>query len=155
MANIAVKRLGKELMELNGAKTDPPAGITLLSGDNFKEWRLGLEVLGESLYKGEKFALVFKFGNRYPIEAPAVMFIVDDVYHAPLHPHVYSNGMICASILGNEWSPVLNVAAVCITLQSMLASCKEKTLPEDNDSFVRTAPSDPRKVRFVYHDDTV
>ncbi|KAG8880358.1 hypothetical protein FRB97_000895 [Tulasnella sp. 331] len=85
--------------------------------------------------KGEKFALVFKFGNRYPIEAPAVMFIVDSQYEAPLHP--------------------FRIAAVCITLQSMLASCKEKQLPEDNDSFVRTAPSDPRKVRFVYHDDTV
>lgn len=31
---------------------------------------------------------------------------------------------ICASILGNEWSPVLSVIAVCVTLQSMLASCK-------------------------------
>jgi ubiquitin-conjugating enzyme E2 W len=31
---------------------------------------------------------------------------------------------ICASILGNEWSPVLSVVAVCVTLQSMLASCK-------------------------------
>jgi hypothetical protein len=31
---------------------------------------------------------------------------------------------ICASILGNEWSPVLSVTAVCVTLQSMLASCK-------------------------------
>ena len=31
---------------------------------------------------------------------------------------------ICASILGNEWSPVLSVISVCVTLQSMLASCK-------------------------------
>ena len=31
---------------------------------------------------------------------------------------------ICASILGNEWSPVLSVVAVCVTIQSMLASCK-------------------------------
>ena len=32
---------------------------------------------------------------------------------------------ICASILGREgWSPVLTVIAICITIQSMLASCK-------------------------------
>lgn len=30
---------------------------------------------------------------------------------------------ICANILGDGWSPVLSVTAVCITLQSMLASC--------------------------------
>lgn len=32
---------------------------------------------------------------------------------------------ICASILGREgWSPVLTVIAICLTIQSMLASCK-------------------------------
>ena len=39
---------------------------------------------------------------------------------------------ICASILGNEWSPVLSVVAVCVTLQSMLASCKvRRCCPSD------------------------
>lgn len=43
---------------------------------------------------------------------------------------------ICASILGNEWSPVLSVIAVCVTLQSMLASCKVRSiwLPRSVDS---------------------
>ena len=36
---------------------------------------------------------------------------------------------ICASILGNEWSPVLSVIAVCVTIQSMLASCKVCPVP--------------------------
>jgi len=31
---------------------------------------------------------------------------------------------ICASILGDDWSPTLSVMAICITIQSMLASCK-------------------------------
>lgn len=35
-----------------------------------------------------------------------------------------SHNQICASILGNEWSPVLSVIAVCVTMQSMLASCR-------------------------------
>lgn len=58
------------------------------------------------------------------IESPEVVFVVNDQFKAPVHPHVYTNGHICASILGNEWSPVLNVESVCMTLQSMLASCK-------------------------------
>ncbi|KAG8976826.1 hypothetical protein FRC05_003176 [Tulasnella sp. 425] len=169
MAMMSTKRLQKELAELNGVKGTPPAGISLLTADNLALWRLELQVLGESLYQvgaappceagrqgaGETFAVEFRFGARYPIESPAVVFVVDDKYKAPVHPHVYSNGLICASILGNEWSPVLSVSAVCLTLQSMLASCKEKKLPDGNDSFVKTAPLDPKKVRFVYDDDTV
>ena len=38
--------------------------------------------------------------------------------------HISDSSQICASILGTEWSPVLSVSAVCVTLQSMLASCK-------------------------------
>ncbi|KAG8919936.1 hypothetical protein FRC00_010723 [Tulasnella sp. 408] len=173
MAMMSTKRLQKELAELNGVKGTPPAGINLLTADNLASWRLELQVLGESLYQvgaappceagqreqvapaGETFAVEFRFGPRYPIESPAVVFVVNDKYKAPVHPHVYSNGLICASILGNEWSPVLSVSAVCLTLQSMLASCKEKKLPDGNDAFVKTAPTDPKKVRFVYDDDTV
>lgn len=71
------------------------------------------------------------------------------------HPHVYSNGHICASILGNEWSPVLTISSVLLTLQSMLASCKQLQRPPDNDAYVKRAPLSPKDSRFVYDDDTV
>lgn len=155
MASISARRLQKELRELNAE--GPPAGITLVEADNFERWFFTIEVLGESLYKGEVFTLMFRFDRDYPISAPAVQFVVDEAAGkvAPEHPHVYSNGHICASILGNEWSPVLSVPSVCITLQSMLASCKKKERPPDNDRYVRTAPDNPKKTRFVYHDDNV
>jgi len=153
MAAIAPKRLAKELKELQTEGC--PAGITMLACDNFEMWTLSIEVLGESVYKGEVFALRFRFEPQYPIASPEVTFIVDNKFTSPVHPHVYSNGHICASILGQEWSPVLSVASVCLTLQSMLASCKTKERPPDNDRYIRTAPASPKKSRFHYHDDTV
>ncbi|OBZ79964.1 putative ubiquitin-conjugating enzyme E2 W [Grifola frondosa] len=114
--------MAKELADIH--KHGTPVGIKLLSADDFQTWYLSVEVLGDSIYQCEVFALKFRFDNQYPISSPAVQFVVDNKYQAPIHPHVYSNGHICASILGNEWSPVLSVVAVCVTIQSMLASCK-------------------------------
>ncbi|KAF7319736.1 UBIQUITIN-CONJUGAT-2 domain-containing protein [Mycena kentingensis (nom. inval.)] len=153
MASISARRLGKELMELKTEEiAGTPVGIELVKADDFETWWFTIEVMGES---SEVYTLQFRFEPNYPIASPAVTFVVTDGREAPLHPHVYSNGHICASILGTEWSPVLSVVSVCITIQSMLASCKKKERPVDNDRYVRTAPDNPKKTRFVYHDDTV
>lgn len=66
---------------------------------------------------------MFRFSDQYPIDSPAVQFIVNNTkgYLSPVHPHIYSNGhvgvvlsmnsadtfKICASILSDGWSPVL------------------------------------------------
>ncbi|EIM92113.1 UBC-like protein [Stereum hirsutum FP-91666 SS1] len=153
MASKNNRRLAKELTEIKSQGC--PVGIEILQADDLETWIFTIEVLGESQYKSERFALKFRFDGSYPFSAPAVQFVSDNKWKPPIHPHVYTNGHICASILGNEWSPVLSVIAVCVTMQSMLASCRKKELPPDNDRYVRTAPDNPKKTTFVYHDDDV
>lgn len=76
----------------------------------------------------------------------------------PLHPHIYSNGIICLDLLGAQgWSPVQNVESVCMSLQSMLTGNTKAERPEGDEEFVRRVGygGRTRGLGFVYDDDTV
>lgn len=119
--------------------------------NSITQWIVDMEGAPGTLYEGEKFQLLFKFSSRYPFDSPQVMFTGDNI---PVHPHVYSNGHICLSILTEDWSPALSVQSVCLSIISMLSSCKEKRRPPDNSFYVRTCNKNPKKTKWWYHDDT-
>ncbi|XP_074640943.1 ubiquitin-conjugating enzyme E2 W-like [Tubulanus polymorphus] len=146
------KRLNKELTSM---KKDPPPGVTVNTdqmGSSLTEWFVDIVGAEGSLFEGEQFQLLFKFSSRYPFDSPQVMFVGDNI---PLHPHVYSNGHICLSILTDDWSPALSVQSVCLSIVSMLSSCKEKKRPPDNAFYVKTCNKNPKKTKWWYHDDSV
>lgn len=132
MSGASGKRIAKELRALRAKGC--PVGIDLVSVSDDAvggsagappEWIFSLRVLGSCVFEGEEFRVRVKFDERYPFECPEVTFVTSPpTWNAPMHPHIYTNGHICANILGDEWSPVLSVEAILITLQSMLASCK-------------------------------
>ncbi|RMC15274.1 hypothetical protein DUI87_07462 [Hirundo rustica rustica] len=140
---------------------------------DWERWIVDMEGAPGTLYEGEKFQLLFKFSSRYPFDSPQVMFTGDNI---PVHPHVYSNGHICLSILTEDWSPALSVQSVCLSIISMLSSCKEKFItklfdifyyfifleylksflllqrrPPDNSFYVRTCNKNPKKTKWWYH----
>ncbi|GAB1284817.1 Ubiquitin-conjugating enzyme E2 W [Apodemus speciosus] len=142
------KRLQKELLAL---QNDPPPGMTLNEKsvqNSITQWIVDMEGAPGTLYEGEKFQLLFKFSSRYPFDSPQVMFTGENI---PVHPHVYSNGHICLSILTEDWSPALSVQSVCLSIISMLSSCKEKRRPPDNSFYVRTCNKNPKKTKWWYH----
>lgn len=91
----------------------------------------------------------------------------------PIHPHIYTNGIICLDLLGTAgWSPVQSVESVCMSLQSMLTgNTKNERPPGDKEFCASMGPRGKdgwsssskggwgrrglKDVRFDYDDDTV
>ncbi|KAH0610455.1 uncharacterized protein H6S33_011982 [Morchella sextelata] len=149
------KRLKRELLNM---QKELPAGIHIAAADDLSTWEMDLEVLDQNpIYYGKTFRLRFKFGKNYPIEPPEVMFVRTADREIPMHPHVYSNGIICLDLLstGHGWSPVQNVESVCVSIQSMLTGNTKNERPEGDSLFVMTPMRSVRDINFVYDDPTV
>ncbi|KAJ2028462.1 hypothetical protein IWW57_002143 [Coemansia sp. S610] len=110
---LRTKRLMREHRHMTA---DPPPLVQLQSHENLDKWEVAIQGATETLYAGEHYLLRFRFPEAYPLEAAEVVF----VGNVPVHPHVYSNGHICLSILYQHWSPVLTVESVCLSILSML-----------------------------------
>lgn len=149
------KRLARELVKING---NLPPGIDMVSSDDFDEWLVDIRVLDENpIYKDQTFRLKFKFtGSNYPIGPPEVTFVKTADRPIPMHPHIYSNGIICLDLLGKEgWAPVHNVESICMSIQSMLTGNTKNERPPGDEEFVRGNRLRPRDIEFFYHDNDV
>lgn len=95
--------------------------------------------------------------NTHPtVEAPEVVFLRTQHHEVPIHPHIYSNGIICLDLLSPQgWSPVQNVESVCLSIQSMLTGNDKNERPPGDDEFVRTNRQRPRDINFLFHDNSV
>lgn len=90
------------------------------------------------------------------LEPPEVTFEAQAGRPIPIHPHIYSNGIICLDLLGSQgWSPVQSAQSVCMSIQSMLTSNSKNERPPGDEEFVRGNRQRPRDIEFKYDDNTV
>ncbi|KAI8321926.1 ubiquitin-conjugating enzyme E2 W-like protein [Martensiomyces pterosporus] len=145
---LRTKRLLRELRQMKRAESKY---ICLETTNNIDKWLVRINGVEGTLYANEKFTLLFSFPDDYPLEAPEVTFHGS----VPVHPHIYSNGHICLSILYKYWCPVLTVDAICLSILSMLSSCEKKVPPERDQLYVKKAKASPKDTIWVFDDVSV
>ena len=128
-------RIRKELVEL---ELDPPSNCSAgMIGDNLHHWEGTIFGPSESPYCGGIFKLDILFTENYPFVPPKVKFVTPI-----LHPNINSTGSICLDILGKNWSPVLSISKILLSISSLL------TEPNPNDplnSFIANIYKNDRK----------
>ncbi|SBT78937.1 ubiquitin-conjugating enzyme, putative [Plasmodium ovale] len=148
LGGLSKRRLEKERMELLNENENT---IKLIQEYSDK-WIIQIKGAENTLYSNETFKMQFRFTEKYPIESPEVVFIGEP----PIHPHIYSNGHICLSILYDHWSPVLSVNSICLSIISMLSSCTKKRKPIDDMLYCSAGSKvSPKNMKWMFHDDKV
>ena len=134
--------------EIKSFLSNPPLNCELVVGSNIRTWVVNMKGLDGTIYAGEQFKLKMVFPKDYPSKPPSVFFLKP----TPKHVHVYSNGDICLNLLGKDWRPSMTAELLVVSIQSMLASAKEKKSPQDNAAHSDSAPGKQQE-GWMYHDD--
>lgn len=135
--------------ELKAFIKSPPPNISVTVGANIRIWIVTLVGAKDTIYEGEVFKLRVEFPKDYPTVPPSVYFLKK---YMPVHEHVYTNGDICLSLLGNGWRPTMSAQSIAVSILSILSSAQSKSLPMDNASHATAKPGQYQK-DWVYHDD--
>ena len=108
-----MRRLKKELEEI---RNDPPSNCSAGPiGDDMYNWEATIIGPSDSPYSGGIFKLKLQFCDDFPFKPPKVKFITKI-----LHPNIDCYGNICLDILNKNWSPVLNITKLLLSISSLL-----------------------------------
>ncbi|XP_017065202.1 ubiquitin-conjugating enzyme E2 11 [Drosophila eugracilis] len=115
-----VVRIKRELQDIR--KHPPPNCNADMYEEDLFRWTAGVDGPAGSVYEGGHFRLDIRFPSSYPFRPPRIRFNTR-IYHC----NVDSRGAICLDVLGERWSPVMNVAKVLLSIYVLMSECN----PED------------------------
>ncbi|KAL3122947.1 hypothetical protein niasHT_003586 [Heterodera trifolii] len=112
---MAMRRLKKELAELNKELATGFTAAPMDDGRDMYHWKASIKGPPESPYEGGTFHLDIVFRRDYPFTPPTVKF--DTIIY---HPNVGERGDICLDILKQMWAPSLTISKVLLSISSLL-----------------------------------
>lgn len=139
------RRIAKELQEITET---PMVNIAAFPSedDDLRTWTASITVDNEdSVYHGGTFLLEIRFPDAYPFKPPKVRFLTR-VYHSNVSDRT---GAICLDLLKGQWSPVITVQKLLLSIQSLLDDpCPEDPLtPEIAELYLTNRTEHDRRAR--------
>ena len=129
--------------------------------NNDKIWYISFTGAEKTLYENEKFKLKFELNEYYvrrniynynnnilqPLKKPSVTF----VENIPVNPYVFSNGLICLDILDTDWTPVLTMTSVTLSIISMLSGTTVKRKPVNDELVCKSGINNFNQGKWKHH----
>ena len=103
--------------ELDDIEKNPIEGChaSLLKPDDLYHWKADISGHPNSPYEGGVFILKIDLPKEYPLKPPICRFVTKI-----FHPNVNDKGGICLDFLNREWSPVLSIGKLLLSITSFL-----------------------------------
>lgn len=111
----AKKRLRKDLKQLQSLTIKDGITASPRQESNLFEWQAFLTGPEQSAYEGGIYELQLSIPCHYPVQAPKVRFRTEI-----FHPNIYQTGEICLDILQDQWSEVLSIEKILLSIRSLL-----------------------------------